>query len=276
MRARFGILVAASLVAIAAPAAAQQVSPAAPPPAAAPLGDPAFLQAPAWREGSDYQYSDGYHVRVTSTNGLLTVFERLDAPGQWFSMFGFLRQDAVAADGKTQTIFRTISPYAGAELSTTEPLVFRREYLKNEQLVIHASSWTVEGKDQITTPAGTFDCWVIVWRARSLVSDWTAFERWWYAPSIGSYARMEYKYGDMGPQSRVLMRYSLGDPAAQPDATVAEAAAAAPAVQGWASSGSLAPHPVQVSALPPLESSTRAVEREDDETIRLSANVNAS
>ena len=61
--------------------------------------------------------------------------------------------------------------------------------------MVHASSWTVEGRETITVPAGTFDCWLIVWRTRSLRSDWTGFERWWYSPQAQNYVRMEYKYG---------------------------------------------------------------------------------
>jgi hypothetical protein len=75
---------------------------------------------------------------------------------------------------------------------------------------VHASSWSVEGRETITVPAGTFDCWLIVWRSRSLRSDWTGFERWWYSPQAQNYVRMEYKYGPDAEGSRVLMRYQIG------------------------------------------------------------------
>lgn len=94
-------------------------------------------------------------------------------------------------------------------MTSASPLTFRREYLSNGKLVVHASSWSVEGRERITVPAGTFDCWVIVWRERSLRSNWTGFERWWYSPETQQYVRMEYKYGDQEPASRVLMRYRL-------------------------------------------------------------------
>ena len=141
-----------------------------------------------------------------------TVFERLDAAGQWFSMRGFLRQDAASATTKRQTIYRSVPPSAGDGLNASEPLTFQREYLSNNKLIVHATSWAVEGRQTITVPAGTFDCWVIVWRARSLKGNWTGFERWWYSPEAQHYVRMEYKYGTMTTASRVLMRYHVGQP----------------------------------------------------------------
>lgn len=174
---------------------------------------PSVIAAPQWLVGSSWEYSDGYGLRVSSIEDGATVFERLDAPGQWFSMRGFLRQDAETASTKRQTIFRSVDPASGDTLSTAQPLTFQREYLSNKRLVVHATSWSVEGRQRITVPAGTFDCWVIVWRARSLKSDWTGFERWWYSPETQQYVRLEYKYGNAPTASRVLMRYHLAEAA---------------------------------------------------------------
>jgi hypothetical protein len=175
-------------------------------PAGAPVG---VVAAPQWHAGSTWEYSDGYSLRVASSAAGATVFERLDAPGQWFSMRGFLRQDAASATSKRQTIYRSVAPSAGDALNTSEPLTFQREYLANTKLIVHATSWSVEGRQTVTVPAGTFDCWIIVWRARSLKGDWTGFERWWYSPEAQLYVRMEYKYGSMATASRVLMHYAL-------------------------------------------------------------------
>jgi hypothetical protein len=168
------------------------------------------VPAPQWRTGSSWEYSDGYQLRVGSVANGTAVFERLDAPGQWFSMRGFLRQDAASATAKRQTVYRTVPPGAGDSLSAAAPLTFQREYLSNSQLIVHATSWTVEGRETITVPAGTFDCWIIVWRARSLKGNWTGFERWWYSPEAQLYVRMEYKYGNVPTASRVLMHYTPG------------------------------------------------------------------
>jgi hypothetical protein len=168
------------------------------------------VQAPQWRAGSTWEYSDGYQLRLASASDGMATFERLDAPGQWFSMRGFLRQDAASATAKRQTIYRTVPPSAGNSLSAAEPLTFQREYLSNNQLIVHVTSWSVEGRETITVPAGTFDCWVIVWRARSLKGNWTGFERWWYSPEAQLYVRMEYKYGNTPTASRVLMHYTQG------------------------------------------------------------------
>jgi hypothetical protein len=187
--------------------------------------DSAPVAAPQWRAGSTWEYSDGYGLRVASATDSMTVFQRLDAPDQWFSMRGFLRQDAASAKTKRQTIYRTVPPTAGDGLAPGTPLTFQREYLSNNQLIVHASSLTVEGRQRITVPAGTFDCWVIVWRARSLKSNWTGFERWWYSPETQQYVRLEYKYGAGATASRVLMRYHLGESGEMSPAGVAPTAA---------------------------------------------------
>jgi hypothetical protein len=114
----------------------------------------------------------------------------------------------------------------------------------------------VEGREEITTPAGTFNAWIIVWRSRSLDSTWTGFERWWYAPAVSNYVRMEYKYGDTPPRSRVLMRYRLSDsPAGLPGYAVEQPVAEQVADDdGLLWTASLVPHPIEVYPLPPLGS----------------------
>jgi hypothetical protein len=178
--------------------------------APAPVPPGTVVEAPDWSAGSSWYYSDGYGLKVSSSSNGVTTFERLDAPGQWFSRQGFLRKDLVSATATRNSIYRTVSEQTGARLAAAAPLTFEREYLSNGKLVVHASSWTLEGRETITVPAGTFDCWVIVWRTRSLKSDWTGYERWWYSPAAQNYVRMEYKYGPAEASSRVLMRYNLG------------------------------------------------------------------
>lgn len=176
------------------------------------------VTAPDWVLGSTWYYSDGYALKVTSVAAGTTVFDRLDAPGQWFSRQGFLRKDLTSGTATRTSIFRTIPDQAGLSLRAGSPLTFQREYLENGALVVHASSWSVEGRETVTVPAGTFDCWVIVWRTRSLRTNWTGFERWWYSPTAQNYVRMEYKYGPGDEGSRVLMRYQIGAPPAQKSA----------------------------------------------------------
>ncbi len=185
--------------------------------AAAPIAVPpdTVVTAPEWQTGSAWYYSDGYGVKVSSSANGVAVFERLDAPGQWFSRQGFLRKDLVSGTATRNSIYRTLPDSSGNSLSARAPLTFEREYLSNGKLLVHASSWTLEGRETITVPAGTFDCYVIVWRTRSLKSDWTGFERWWYSPAAQNYVRLEYKYGPAEASSRVLMRYNLGQRAAE-------------------------------------------------------------
>lgn len=191
---------------------------------AAPVSPGTVVKAPDWSVGSEWHYSDGYAMKVASVSPKGTVFDRLDAPGQQFTRQGFVRTDSVSGTGTRNAIYRTIPDAAGYSLSAAKPLTFQREYLNDGKLLVHASSWTVEGRETITVPAGTFDCWVIVWRTRSLRSDWTGFERWWYSPEAQNYVRMEFKYGPEPEGSRVLMNYRLAG--SQPGAVAANPVAA--------------------------------------------------
>jgi hypothetical protein len=213
---------------------------------AAPVPVGTVVKAPDWVPGSEWYYSDGYGLKVTSLSPQGVVFDRLDAPGQWFSRQGFIRKDSASETATRNAIYRTIPDAAAFSLTAGTPLTFQREYLSNGKLLVHASSWAVEGRETITVPAGTFDCWVIVWRTRSLRSDWTGYERWWYSPTAQNYVRMEFKYGQSPDGSRVLMRYRLG-----PDAAAAASAApAAPAPTVAVAPPMPAPKPVTVVAAP--------------------------
>ena len=75
------------------------------------------VSAPRWQVGSSWDYSDGYRMRVSAVDGDVTVFERVDAPGQWFSMRGFLRQDATSGTAVRHTVYRTLQPDAGLTLT---------------------------------------------------------------------------------------------------------------------------------------------------------------
>jgi hypothetical protein len=168
------------------------------------------VRAPAWKAGSEWSYSDGYSLRVKSTAGDVTVFQRLDAPERWYSRRGFLREDSKSNTALRKIIYRTAAPTAGMFLAMGSPLAFHREYLSNGKLMVHNTSWSVEGREKVSVPAGQFDAWVIVMRTRSLKSNWMGFERWWYSPDVQHFVRMEYKYGSSPEGSRVLMSYNLG------------------------------------------------------------------
>jgi hypothetical protein len=171
---------------------------------------PNEVRAPDWKVGSEWNYSDGYGVRVKSVNGDVTVFQRLDAPGRWYSRRGFLREASKSQKTLRRVIYRTVPPDAGMALRLGRPLAFHREYLSNGALMEHNTSWVIEGRERIAVPAGQFETWVIVMRTRSLKSNWVGFERWWYSPDVQHFVRMEYKYGSGPEGSRVLMSYRFG------------------------------------------------------------------
>jgi len=168
------------------------------------------LKAPDWQIGDHWRYSDGYGLTVEDRSGGATLFRRLDDPTQWTMRRGFLREEAQSATAYRKTVFRSISADAGMVLQLDQPLVFTREYMSNATTRIHTTSWVVEGRETITVPAGDFETYVVVMRTRNSVTGWTGFERWWYAPEVRNYVRMEYRYGDQGLGSRVLTEFRPG------------------------------------------------------------------
>lgn len=169
---------------------------------------PLEVSAPDWRVGDQWTYSDGYGLTVMQAENGLTVFQRTDEPEQWFSRKGFLRQDAQSATTLRSVVYRSIPVTQAAVLQGGDPLVFTREFTTKGATLVHSTSWVVEGRDTISVPAGDFDCYVMVMRTRNAETGWTGFERWWYAPKVRHYVRMEYRYGDKPVASRVLTQYT--------------------------------------------------------------------
>lgn len=177
-----------------------------------PAADMRAVTAPAWRVGDRWLYSDGYGMTVETSAKGLTRFQRLDDPKQWHSRRGFLRQDAQSATTRRSVIFRSIAATDATRLEQGRPVVFTREFTSNDKTHAHSTSWLFEGADRISVPAGDFEAYVIVMRTRNPETGWTGFERWWYAPSVRNYVRLEYRYGDMPIGSRVLTEYALAAP----------------------------------------------------------------
>lgn len=168
-----------------------------------------IVRAPEWRVGSEWHYSDGYGLKVVRVNGDVTTFQRLDDPSQWVERRGFLREDSQSGTTFRKLLFEDLPPGAGQTLSSRTPLTYRREYMAGQIRRMHATSWTIEGRETVKVPAGEFDCFVLVMRTRDLNDGWTGFERWWYSPVAHNYVRMEYRYGSSEPGSRVLVSYHL-------------------------------------------------------------------
>lgn len=165
------------------------------------------VRAPEWRAGSEWQYSDGYGLKVVRVEGDVTTFQRTDDPTQWVARRGFLREDAQSGTTLRKLIYENLPPGAGRVLSTKTPLTYRREFMSGATQRAHATSWTVEGRETVKVPAGVFDCIVIAMRTRNLEDGWTGFERWWFSPQAQNYVRMEYRYGPDTSGSRVLTSY---------------------------------------------------------------------
>lgn len=168
------------------------------------------IPAPQWKVGDSWTYSDGYGMKVTGVNADGTAeFRRLDDADQWFVRRGFFTEESQSRTVRRRVIFRTSDPMDLLATGINQPVSFVREYMRNDELVRHRTSWVIEGREKITVPAGTFDCWVIVMRTQSLDSNWRGFERWYYNPEARNYIRLEYKYGEAPNGSRVLMEYKL-------------------------------------------------------------------
>lgn len=176
----------------------------------APQAPAMAVEAPEWQVGDRWRYNDGYGMRVEAVDSGLVTFRRLDDATQWVKRRGFLRETAQSATTLRQVIYRSIPADAGQRLNAASPLVFTREYTANKRMLVHNTSWVVEGREKVTVPAGSFDSYIIVMRTRNAATGWTGFERWWYAPEVRNYVRMEYRYGQQPIGSRVLVSFEPG------------------------------------------------------------------
>lgn len=165
---------------------------------------------PEWRLGDEWVWSDGYALKVSAIKGRRTTFERMDAEEQWHERDGLFWTGSKSATSTRQLVYRSADPSSLYPLAVGKEVIFEREYLSNGDLRRHRTSWVVEGRQRIEVPAGTFDTWIITRRTRSIISDWSGYERWFYAPAVGHYARLEYQYGDGSPGVRVLMSHTPG------------------------------------------------------------------
>ncbi len=175
---------------------------------------PLQVSAPEWPVGARWLYDDGYGLVVENAGPGGARLRRLDDPGQWQVRRGFLRDSSQSVRTFRKLLYRSIDAERARILHRDRPLVFTREYTANGTRRVHATSWRYEGRQRISVPAGDFDTQIVVMRTRNRATGWTGFERWWYSPRVGSYVRLEYRYGAMPVQSRVLVDYSL--PAAAP------------------------------------------------------------
>lgn len=162
---------------------------------------------PDWHPGQEWHWSDGYALKVSHRQGDITTLQRIDDPRQWQKREGLFLVESQSATTHRKLIYRTGNPNKLFPLAAGKNIVFRREYLASGELKVHRTSWAVEGRETIQVPAGEFDCWILMRRTRSLVSDWVGYERWWYSPEVQHYVRLEYQYGPDMAGSRVLMSY---------------------------------------------------------------------
>ncbi len=171
-----------------------------------------MTQSPPWQLGSFWEYSDGYGLQVTETDGRMATLQRMDKPDDWVRRNGFFKVDSQEEGVRRQVVYQSPNPETLFPLAVGKMVTFAREYLIDKKLYVHQTSWSVVGQETIEVPAGKFDCWVLVWSSRSQKSNWSGYEKWWYNPEVGNYVRLEYRYGKAPDSSRVLMRYRKGLP----------------------------------------------------------------
>jgi hypothetical protein len=165
--------------------------------------------APIWVPGDTWRYSDGYDLGVSTVMGNDTTFKRLDMPDDWMVRRSLFKMRSKQGDILREVVYRTKDPEELFPLAIGKQVVFLEEYLRAGELIRRNTSWTVEGQETIQVPAGTFYCWVLVMRTRSLQSNWVGSERWWYSPDVKHYVRLEYRYGTEPAGARVLRSYHL-------------------------------------------------------------------
>lgn len=165
---------------------------------------------PGWRVGDHWVYDDGYDLMVTNVTGELVRFSRQDEKNRWLERRGFLTVASLDGQQERRTLSVSPSPATLFPLTTGKSVIFTKRYLAGDEERLHRNVWLVEGKETITTPAGTYDCWVILFTVRSLLTDWQSLERWWYSPEVRHYVRMDYQYGSSPLTSRRLISFQPG------------------------------------------------------------------
>jgi hypothetical protein len=179
-----------------------------------------------WHIRDEWIYSDDYTLRVDRVDGTVGKLTRINRG--WIEREGLFKIRSNTDGIVRQVIFRSPDPASLFPLKVGNKVTYKREYLmgkiganlvsgpdlsnlKDKQLRVHKSSWTVTGKERVSVPAGTFDCWILEWNTLSELSGWKGSEKWWYSPEVGNYVRMEFKYGKKPASSRVLMKYTKGE-----------------------------------------------------------------
>ncbi|MBF0383898.1 MAG: hypothetical protein HQL69_23015 [Magnetococcales bacterium] len=181
------------------------------PVATEPSGPPIIDSSPPqWRLGDTWSYSDGYGLKVTDIDdeGVATL-TRTDIPDYWIKRRGIFKVESLSGKAHRKVIFRSTPPDVLFPLESGKVVEFVREFTRNLQLRKHKTLWRVAGKETIEVPAGRFECWVLDWHTKSLISEWEGKERWWYVPKIKNFIRLEYRYGNTPAGSRVLMDYQV-------------------------------------------------------------------
>lgn len=183
-----------------------------------------------WHLGDQWNYSDGYALRVTNVTDNISKLQRVDKKGNkrdWIEREGLFKVASRTDKTVRKIIYRSPAPVGLFPLAVGKRVAFKREYLsgtpkgisranrlenlEDKKLRVHNSSWKVVGKERVSVPAGDFDCWILQWNTKSTLSDWSGYEKWWYSPKVGNYVRLEYKYGKKPASSRVLMKYLPAD-----------------------------------------------------------------
>ncbi|MBF0180561.1 MAG: hypothetical protein HQM03_11115 [Magnetococcales bacterium] len=160
-----------------------------------------------WHQGDQWEYSDGYALQVTRVEGEVATLTRMDRKDEWMQRRSLFREGYRSGKGERKVIYRSADPYTLFPLQTGKSVEFNREFMQDQKLQVHKTSWIVLGQETVQVPAGRYDCWVLLWRSESLHSDWTGEEKLWYSPLVGNFVRMEFQYGNAPASSRVLMKY---------------------------------------------------------------------
>lgn len=170
---------------------------------------PMPFSPPQWTVGDAWSYSDGMGFKVVAVDGQVGKFARTDDSKQWFTANGVFRMDSQSRAALRKAVYNSEDIQKLYTARPGQSLVFQREYTRNGVLVRHQTSWTIDGYERISVPAGSFDTIKLTKRSRSLTGNWTGFERWWYSPQVKNYVRMEYRYGEAPESARVLTSYTV-------------------------------------------------------------------
>jgi hypothetical protein len=178
--------------------------------------------------GAQLTFSDGSHFEAVSDRGnYVCRFKNLNTYKTYDRLFGsFLPTSPVVAANAEK--IRSLAPFQVGRKTTFENS--GASVRGTDGFWIHEVS--IERFEKVTTAAGTFSAFVILWDERTFARNGRWQSRYWYSPDVNHTVKFEYRALRGNPPPDYPKNWELTaytPPSARPSRTDLESAAARPA-----------------------------------------------